>query len=1074
MTIRRAGGHFHVMKQRRLRILGAAAAALAVTGLATCGREPVAPHLRAGLAVEPVLPPGLDLQAFGLVIDGVRIIAVNSSNDTVFNKQYPFPANQASLSLPIDVPLAQSPETFLITIQEYAGATLLFSGTQSVSLASGTTNTPAQVPVAYSGPGQNVASLTLGPLDSLLTEGAKLQFRVTARDGQGANVPTFYVSWTTSDPAATIDATGTLTAPLVRKTITVTAATPTPVTASTTLLFVPLPTTVTFDSGCAQSALPSVQLPQPIVARVIGNDGLGVPGVTVAFSAITAGGLVATPSAVTDTGGRARTLVTLPATPGPAQFQASVSGLTAATCAPTVSSSPPTQLAFKTQPANAVAGAAIGSFQVEVRDASGNAVAGATNAVTIAIGANPGGALLTGTTTVNAVNGVATFSTLKLDKIGVGYTFTASASGLTGATSTSFTITSGLLNSLAFTTQPVNMTAGTTFPTVVVTARDALGNTVTSFTGTVSLAFGSHPAAATLTGTTSVSAVTGVATFSALGPLPVAGGYTLVASASGVGSTASNSFTVNPAPPVALAFIVEPTTALAGAIITPSVVVAVEDSVGNVVTSATNQITMGFAVNPGQGPLGGTLMKFASSGQAVFTDLSVAIAATGYKLSASASGLATATSAAFDVLVRPPGVVWTNPAGGNWSNPANWSPARVPGPSDTASIILPGAYNVALDVNAHVAFLAVGDTIGGISLSALTGRSILIDSAAVILRAGVVILSGQDTIGGAGNLTIQGDLTMESSAITTASVSNVATLQAAGASNITGSFANSSTGALFVSSSSTGDATLTFASGFLNAGAIVLYNADGTPHNVTLAVTNGVLTNIPGSLLQSEVGNAGGGRTLAAMLDNQGTVQVVQTLTIDRDSASHGNSGQILLSGGDLNVILSGFRPAFTNESGGLIDVGTNKLVVTNLSTGSVGNQAGGTIQGSGTIDIGSLTLTQNGIIDVGGLPGILTFVGAIQQGPTSAISVDIGGSTATPGVSFDQLQVSDNVTIQTGATLNATQLGAFPSGDYVIMTVPAGKTISGDFQTKNLPINPLAGPCTSGVIGTTYVIHCP
>jgi hypothetical protein len=50
------------------------------------------------------------------------------------------------------------------------------------------------------------------------------------------------------------------------------------------------------------------------------------------------------------------------------------------------------------------------------------------------------------------------------------------------------------------------------------------------------------------------------------------------------------------------------------------------------------------------------------------------------------------------------------------------------------------------------------------------------------------------------------------------------------------------------------------------------------------------------------------------------------------------------------------------------------------------------------------------------------------------------------------------------------------PGADYVIITVPAGKTISGDFTTKNLPTpNPLAGPCTGSVVGgTNYVIHCP
>jgi hypothetical protein len=367
----------------------------------------------------------------------------------------------------------------------------------------------------------------------------------------------------------------------------------------------------------------------------------------------------------------------------------------------------------------------------------------------------------------------------------------------------------------------------------------------------------------------------------------------------------------------------------------------------------------------------------------------------------------------------------------------------------------------------------VGDTISGMALDMSIGHRLFIDSAAVIQQGGVVIASS-DTIGGAGNLTIKGDLTMDGSAITTAFVSNAGVLQAAGASSITGSFSNSSIAGLIVYSSSTGDATLTISSGFLNAGVIVLENADVAAHNVTLAVPSGVLTSIPGGSLQSGLGSGGGNRTLAAMLDNQGAVLVSQTLTIDQAAATHGNSGTIILSGGDLNVILSGFRPAFSNESGGVIDVGTNKLVITNQSTGTFINQPGGTLQGSGTIDIGTSSFIDDGFLDVGGFPGILQFVGPYTEGPNpAAMYVDIGGDPLTPGVTFDQFRVSDNVNLQ-GGTLNATQLGTFPSGDYVILVVPAGKTITGDFQTKNLPVNPLAGPCTSGVVGTTYVIHCP
>jgi hypothetical protein len=79
-----------------------------------------------------------------------------------------------------------------------------------------------------------------------------------------------------------------------------------------------------------------------------------------------------------------------------------------------------------------------------------------------------------------------------------------------------------------------------------------------------------------------------------------------------------------------------------------------------------------------------------------------------------------------------------------------------------------------------------------------------------------------------------------------------------------------------------------------------------------------------------------------------------------------------------------------------------------------------------------------------------------------------------TPGVTFDQFQVSDNVTLQ-GGTLNASLLGPYTAGSYPILTVPAGKSISGDFTTKNLPTNPLnGGQCTGAVVGLQYVITCP
>ena len=81
--------------------------------------------------------------------------------------------------------------------------------------------------------------------------------------------------------------------------------------------------------------------------------------------------------------------------------------------------------------------------QVTVVDDAGNPVTGFTGAVSIAIGHNGGLLLpgtLSGTKTVNAVNGVATFSNLSIDQPGNGYTLVVSGPGVAGAESAPFNI----------------------------------------------------------------------------------------------------------------------------------------------------------------------------------------------------------------------------------------------------------------------------------------------------------------------------------------------------------------------------------------------------------------------------------------------------------------------------------------------------------------------------------------------------------------------------------------------------------------------------------------------------------
>src|SRR5205823_930271 len=141
---------------------------------------------------------------------------------------------------------------------------------------------------------------------------------------------------------------------------------------------------------------------------------------------------------------------------------AAATGLTGATSnAFNIGVGAATKLAFTVQPSNAVAGAAITpAVQVAVQDAQGNAVTTASTNISVAIGTNPASGTLAGTKTVAAVNGVATFSTLSLDRAGTGYSLTGSATGLTGATSNAFNIGVGAAAKLVFTVQPSNTAAG--------------------------------------------------------------------------------------------------------------------------------------------------------------------------------------------------------------------------------------------------------------------------------------------------------------------------------------------------------------------------------------------------------------------------------------------------------------------------------------------------------------------------------------------------------------------------------------------------------------------------------------
>ena len=201
---------------------------------------------------------------------------------------------------------------------------------------------------------------------------------------------------------------------------------------------------------------------------------------------------------------------------------------------------------------------------------------------------------------------------------------------------------------LKFTTQPVNWKLDTAMsPSVVVAVQDSFGNTKTSYTGTVTIALSANPSGGTLSGTLSVAAVAGVATFSNLKLNKVGGGYSLKATATDLKQKVSSVFKIISN----LSFTIQPAGELSDTVM-ETVEVSVQDSAGATVTGYTGNITLAIGYNGGiahAGTLSGTLTRAAVNGVASFTNLSIDEAGE-YALSASASGgLVNVTSSFFDI-----------------------------------------------------------------------------------------------------------------------------------------------------------------------------------------------------------------------------------------------------------------------------------------------------------------------------------------------------------------------------------------------------------------------------------------
>ena len=181
------------------------------------------------------------------------------------------------------------------------------------------------------------------------------------------------------------------------------------------------------------------------------------------------------------------------------------------------------KLAFIIQPTSAVAGDPLSpAIQVEIQDAAGNRITNARDGVTIAFSANPGSGVLTGTKTVNAIDGIASFSGISVNKAAAGYTLLATSGFLDTTTSAAFAISPAAPAKLTFGAQPPNAQGNIVFGTATtVTIADQFDNQTTA-TNNVTLSLVDNPwktpfaTGGVLSGTLTVAANNGTATFSDL------------------------------------------------------------------------------------------------------------------------------------------------------------------------------------------------------------------------------------------------------------------------------------------------------------------------------------------------------------------------------------------------------------------------------------------------------------------------------------------------------------------------------------------------------------------------------
>jgi predicted outer membrane repeat protein len=446
--------------------------------------------------------------------------------------------------------------------------------------------------------------------------------------------------------------------------------------------------TIAVTGGNNQQALVNTPFPVPLSVIVSSAFGEPVLGGVVTFKAPASGASAVFPSGNT---------ATLNAS-GQASVSASANGTSGSYLVTEGATTfALTNLAAVTLGPAALPDAAAGTAYTQMLTAGGGAGGPYTFFVT-------GGALPAGF--VLSTSGVLSGNTPTVGTSAFSIT-AADHSGFAGSQAFSFTVDPGAASQLVIVTQPSSTaTAGVAFASQpVVKEEDSFGNVITSDnTHTITAARGQGTAA--LQGTTTLTLVNGVGTFTNLSyNVAETINVVLTSNAGGVGPVTSNNIVVSPAPASQLVITREPSnTATAGVTFATQPVVKEEDAFGNIITTDNTHTVTAARGSVGTATLQGTTTIALVNGVATFGTLFYTKAETmDIAFTTNAGGFSPATSSG---IVVNPNVATHLVLGG---------PASIgAGTPFTITVTAEDAYgNVATSYRGSVGFT---DSVGGASL----------------------------------------------------------------------------------------------------------------------------------------------------------------------------------------------------------------------------------------------------------------------------------------------------------------------------------------------------------------------